>query len=259
MRRPRAGPVTVFPLVRVGAVLLGGLAVAALGSCGEPIVAGAVRGDAQLVLALRWPTMPASVSTTTPTANAVFGASIDTVEVVVTRSNESTAADELLPFPAGQDGLRFTVNVPLEQRVETLYAYVQLRAAGSALYNASSIVVLRLGGVPTVPDLPLSYVGPGADAIGVVIAQRLGSVPVRGTLQFTAVAQGPLQGAVPSPIGWSVSDATLATISASGLLTAKQTPGTLRVRAFTPTGLIDSVSVSIVVAGVPVLAPFRTP
>lgn len=213
------------------------IAAAAAGAiaCGESAQAPEFVRSAPIALALAWPT----------TADAVFGASIDSVDVTVSRRNESTALQTVIPFPAREEGLRVTIDVPLEQKVETLYVYIGLRAGQSTLYNGYGQVVLRVGTVPAAPALPLEYVGPGYDAVFVSISPRTAFVVPGGTLQFSALVQNALQGTVTPPLGWSVNDPRLATISAAGLLTAKTTNGTVRVRVTTPTGVVDSIDVLI--------------
>ncbi len=181
-------------------------------------------------------------------AHAIFGGSIDRVRVLVSRQDESTAADTTIAFSARDEELRAVVAVPLLQKVETLYVYVDLLAGQSSLWYASQQLVLRVGIVPSLPPLQLAYIGPGYDAISVAIQQRLVTVAPGGTVQLTAVAQDPFQGISASPIGWSVSDTRLASISATGLISARQATGTFHARAFTPTGLIDSIPVTITAA-----------
>lgn len=205
-------------------------------ACGE-IAQPEVRGPTvPLALALAWPEGTV--------ANAVFGADIDSVSVIVSRQNESTAASVVVPFPAGDEGIRFAVDVPLEQETETLFVYVQLRAGQTTLFYAFGDVVLRVGTVPATPPLSLEYVGPGYDAAFVSISPRTAFVAPGGTLQFSALVQNALQAIVTPPLAWSVNDTRLATISASGLLTARSA-GSVRVRVTTPTGVADSLDVLI--------------
>lgn len=222
-----------FPTLRT--LLPIAAATAAVLACGESAQAPEFERSAPIALALAWPT----------TTDAVFGASIDSVDVTVSRRNESTAMQTVIPFPAREEGLRVTIDVPLEQKVETLYVYIGLRAGQSTLYNGYGQVVLRVGTVPAAPALSLEYVGPGYDAAFVSISPRTAFVVPGGTLQFSALVQNAMQAAVTPPLGWSVNDTRLATISAAGLLTAKSANGTVRVRVVTPTGVADSIDVLI--------------
>ncbi len=209
---------------------------AALGACGER-VAGPASGTAVLSVQPRWPSAVM--------ANAVFGAGIDTVEVTVSRQNEQTAAHQVMPFPSGEEGLRFSLNVPLTQRTETLYVSIDLRQDGATVFYGSSEVVLTSGAVPRVPDLPLFYQGPGYDAVFVSLTPRTGFVQPRDTVQFSAVAQNGQQQVVAAPIAWSLSDSALARIDGTGRFISRGGLGTVRVRATTPTGVADSITVTI--------------
>ncbi len=222
---------------RLAVVAAAFVASAAATACGEAAQGPAFERSAPLALSVEWPAGT--------TANAVFGADIDSVSVVVARRNESTAAEAVFPFPAGREGLAITLDVPLEQKTETLSVYVDLRAGQSTRFYSNAQVVLRVGTIPAIPSLPLTYVGPGFDAVFLTISPRTGFVVPGGTLQFSASAQNGQQAIVAPPIGWSVSDTRLATISASGLLTARSGTGTVRVRAVTPNGVADSLNVLI--------------
>lgn len=218
----------------IAAVLMaGGAAVA----CGEPAQGPLARAGAPLALAVGWPG--------SGTANAVFGADIDAVRVAVYRRNEATAVDTTFRWSVTSEELRLAVDVPLEQKVETLYVYVDLLAGQSPRFYGSGEVVLRAETVPPTPAFELFYVGPGSDAVFLTVSPRGAFVLPNGTLQMSAVAQNGQQLVVTPPLAWSVSDTRLATISATGLLTARGATGVVQVRAATPTGLVDSVAVTI--------------
>ena len=210
-------------------------------ACGELAQPATRLASVPLALSVQWPqgTM----------ANAVFGTDIDSVDVTVSRPNESLAASAVVPFPAGQEQLRFTIDVPLQQDVETLYVYLQMRAGPTTLFYGSGEAIVRRGTVPFMPVLPLNYGGPGYDAAFVTISPRPATaplvVPAGATLQFSAVVQNSFQAVVTPPLGWSVSDTRLGSIDASGRFTAKSLAGSLFVRVATPTGVTDSVAVTI--------------
>ncbi len=212
-------------------------ALLALGACGERVAGPGADDVAVLAVQPRW---PAAVM-----ANAVFGAGIDTVEITVSRQNEQTAASRVVPFPSGQDGLRFSINVPLTQRTETLYVSIDLRQAGTTMFYGNGQVVLSSGALPRAPELPLFYSGPGSDAAFVSLTPRVGFVQPGDTVQFSAVAQNGQQQIVAAPIAWSLSDSSLARIGATGRFISRGGLGTVRVRATTPTGVADSITVTI--------------
>lgn len=212
------------------------LAVAALaGACGEPVAAPS--SSATLVVRPRWPDAVM--------ANAVFGAGIDSVRIIVSRQNEETAASAELAFPARDEGLRIGLDVPLRQRVETLWVYLDLYEDGQFSWYGSAEVVLRAGAVPAVPDLPLAYFGPGSDAVSLAITPTGGRTGFADTLFFTTSALNGQQQPVTPPVAWALSDSSLATISAAGRFISGSREGQVRVIATTPTGLADTVTVDI--------------
>ena len=210
----------------------------ALLSCGTlPSEPSLSASTASLALALAWPEPM--------TANAVFGASIDSVSVFIYRSDESTAADTIFAWAADDEELRLAVDVALRQEVETVYVNLDLRAGQTTLFYSYSQAIMRRGSVPAAPAMPLQYIGPGYDAAFITITPRGSGTTRGGTITFSATAQNAQQAIVPAPIGWSVSDTRLGTIDAQGVFTAKSTLGSVRIRAITPNGIRDSVDVTI--------------
>lgn len=219
-----------------GTAAAGLLGVLALVACGEP-AAGPGMPVATLAPAVRWPAA---------SAHSVFGAGIDHARIAVYRMSEQQVVDHTEVFPGDRDELRLRVSVPLEQRVESLWVSLELAQGTEVLYAGYADVILRLGALPAMPELPLHYVGPGWDAAWVTITPPSPRVAPGGTLLFTAVAQNQFQAIVSAPIAWSVSHPLLATISPGGLLTARAgVTGMTWVRALTPTGVTDSVFVEI--------------
>lgn len=221
----------LIPAALSGAMLL-------TAACGELAQEPQVRPEsAPLALALALPA--------TGTATSAWGADLDAVRVIVGRQNESTALDTTVAWSADADGLRLAFDIPLEQRVETLFVSVDLLAGQAVHFYASNTVVLRAEVVPTIPPLTLTYIGPGSDAVSFSVTPRSAFVLPRGTLTFVASAFNGQGLPVPAPVAWSVSDARIGSISASGVLTATARTGSVWVRAAIPTGLADSVQVLV--------------
>jgi hypothetical protein len=208
-------------------------------ACGELAQQPLDHVSAPLALAVAWP------GTGDDRANAVFGADIDRVRVYVVRQSEQTVVDSIFDFSTSSEELRLSVDVPLQQRVETLYVYVDLMAGQETRFYGSNQVVLRAETVPPTPAFELFYIGPGYDAVFATVTPRGAFVVPNGTLQMSVNVQNGQQQVVNPPIAWSVNDTRLATISSTGLLTARGTQGSVMVRAFTPTGVADSIAVTI--------------
>jgi hypothetical protein len=203
-------------------------------ACGELAQEPQLRPvSAPLALALA---LPAS-----GTASSAWGA----VRVFVGRRNESTALDTTIAWSASADGLRLAFDIPLEQRVETLFVAVDLLAGQAIHFYASNTVVLRAEVVPSIPPLPMTYIGPGSDAVSFSVTPRTAFVLPRGTLTFVATAFNGQGLSVAAPVAWSVSDSRIGSISATGVLTATARTGTVWVRGAIPTGLADSVQVVV--------------
>ena len=219
-----------FPVIL--AVILGVIA------CGE-VFEPSLSTRPPIAFALAWPTEGS-------TASATFGAGIDSVYLHISRPNESTAAETTVFFPPGREQLSLEVDIDLTQKVETLYAYMELRDSPSALYYSTAQLILRERVLPAIPAFDLIYVGPGSDAATVGISPRTTFVSAGFSVQYSATAYNGAGQPTPAPIGWSVSDPTLATVDATGKLTARAgANGTLRVRAFTPSGVADSLDVTV--------------
>lgn len=234
MLQPRR---TVRPILSLAAALVAAVGASLVAACGETLEPPLVR-TAPLALAMALPGEGTS-------ASSVFSADVDTVRIGVYRQNEATAVDTFIAWRLDDQEFRLAVDVPLEQRVETLYVYVDLLAGRSTRFYASTEVVLRAEVVPALPALDLTYIGPGWDAVFLTVTPRGTTIQPNGTAQFAASAQNGQQQVVAPPIAWSVSDTRLARVSASGLLTARAGTGQFFVKATTPTGLADSVLVNI--------------
>lgn len=186
---------------------------------------------------------PAAGSTA---ASVVFGADIDTVFVQIWRPNESIAAETTVTFPATENSLSLKLDIDLTTEAETLWAYIELRDGSSTLWYGDAEIILRERTVPKVPEFALTYVGPGNDAVTVGISPRTIFVAAGSSAQYAATAYNGQGQPTPSPIGWNVSDTRLATVDETGKLTARVgANGTVRLRAFTPTGVADSLDVNV--------------
>lgn len=206
-------------------------------ACGELAQAPELGRGTPFALALAFPGAQ--------TPNTVFGADIDAVRVYVARQSEQTVIDTVIPWALRDAEFRLAVDFPLVQKVETLYVNVDLMAGQSARYYGYGTFVVREAAVPALPPFEMYYVGPGSDAAFVTVNPRGLVLLPNGTNLMTVNVQNAQGQIVTPPVAWSVSDTRLATISATGLLTAKSNLGSVWVRAATPTGLMDSVSVLI--------------
>jgi hypothetical protein len=79
----------------------------------------------------------------------------------------------------------------------------------------------------------------------VSITPRTSFIFAGNSASHTATAYDVQGTPVGAPIGWSVSDTRLATVDSNGLVTAKSANGQLWLRALTPTGVGDSLNITV--------------
>jgi hypothetical protein len=207
-------------------------------ACGE-VLAPSASHHSPMAFALARPTE----GTTT---GSLFGADIDTVYVLISRPNESIAAETTVTFPATENALSLKLDIDLTAKVETLWGYIELRDGPSTLWYGSAEIILRERTVPKVPEFALTYIGPGYDAVTVGISPRTTFIAAGFSVQYGATAYNGSGQPTPAPIGWNVSDPSIATVDQTGKLSARAgANGMVRLRAFTPTGVADSLDVNV--------------
>lgn len=172
---------------------------------------------------------------------AAFGLTIDAVRFIVVRPIADTLADTTLAVPPGATELAVDIRVPVLSSHDSVSITVMALGGGGTLPLFSGT---RLVPVPTPippPVIPLdTYLGPAVDSI--VIQPRLPFILVNDSLRFQVA--GFNAGAPVSQfyVAWSTSDTGLARINPLGVLRAPGSRSTVRVRARTPSGAVDSVT-----------------
>ena len=110
---------------------------------------------------------------------------------------------------------------------------------------------------PAQQDLPIDYVGPGATVTRLAVSPKTMALTSPNAGVFTVQAFDANGAAVTNaPIAWTVSDATVATISDVGTITPQGKRGTVTVTAMTPTNVTDAATATVVLkpAGITVTA-----
>lgn len=177
-------------------------------------------------------------------AAGAAGVTVDHIRIVLTRPpSTQPLVDTTIALSAGQDSVSVQLSVRLLPTDDHLQADIEVLGGGIVYYHGTSDIVLQNGQQSgTTSAVTVAYVGPGAGATSIAIAQRQVSVPATATVAFTASVLDANGHAIAGvPIGWSVSDPTLGAISDSGLFAGAGRRGTGTVFAVTPTGLRDSV------------------
>lgn len=226
----RTQPVTASHFRRVFSrlrtVLALGLLVAV---CGDPIGPGGV-------------TARLSFATTTSSeaivAMQTAGLSIDNARIIIRRSDETIVLDTVIVFPAGVNEIELAATVPVEGASEMFAATIQLRSGTNVLFEGTQTVEAKRGATLTPAEINTTFVGPGANAARIDLTPPTSALTPGGTAQLTATAFDGQDQPIPNAlIDWSTSAANIATVSATGLVTAGNTGGTATITAKIPDGV----------------------
>jgi adhesin/invasin len=164
--------------------------------------------------------------------------------------DDALIQNTVVDIASDADSVDLTLSVPMLHASDTFALRIALVSpAGDTVFRAGPITVrpVSSGPVPVV-DVPLAYVGVGANAAGVEILSGA-SVLVSGEVgAFIAVARDSAGAEIPgTPIAWGTLDPALVTVSQpdTGLILANNQRGTARVVAQLLTGPADTASVGI--------------
>ena len=180
---------------------------------------------------------------------AAAGFEIDHVRLLITRPPSVVVKDTAVAYTVGQGDLPLELNVigPVGEELTVQLDYL---AGAVVLYSGTTTVktVSLITPANQVPQavIVIDAVGPGFDAASVTVTPSSGSFPTSAPIAFTAkaftAAAAEIQGAL---FGWSVDDATVATIDATGLLHPTAKGGPIKVRATTLNGVFGEATVAI--------------
>lgn len=180
---------------------------------------------------------------------ASSGLALDHVRITIVRPAADTLKDTTITFSSADTAV--TLDLSVDASVgEQLTAGLEYRAGNTVLFSGWALVTARSTTSkpgPSSAPFVLKYVGPGATAKRVVVTPDSGSFTSAGTVQFEAVgidSSGLSIG--PTPVEWSVSDTTLGTITAGGMLHPSGTRGTQTVVGTTLGGVSGEASISLV-------------
>ena len=155
--------------------------------------------------------------------------------------------DTTVAFPADEDELRIVVDVAIPERSQELRVEVELRE-GTIVYFEGSATLLALQGQTSGPSEPIdmSYVGPGVNAAFLTLNRFEPTIAPSSALQFAVTAYDAGEHIVNGlPIAWSSSDVTVATVTATGLVTSTGKVGTTTIKATALNGLTDETTISV--------------
>jgi hypothetical protein len=187
-------------------------------------------------------------------ANAdAFGIHFDSVHIVIRGLPDTTVIvkDTVVAFASdGSDTTKtLDLTVPVTSDGQRFDAGLGYTFGGTLQFYGHGPVQSHSPNSPP-PDPPriiINYAGPGAHAARVAIAQRSATLSSGQSTTLTATvfdsSGAPMPG---SPILWSTSDATIATVGATGTVQSLARRGTATIRAAAPNGASDGVPVSVI-------------
>lgn len=231
------------------------LSAAALSSCTDLFQSTSPSGArATVAIAPRFSEAATLASATLAQAGLEF----DHVRIVIARISPVDAITEKLKDTT----IAFTpssAQIKLELAIaaipsESVLGTIEFLRGSTVMFSGSATmkaIALTQASTATPVEILVSYTGPGASATTVKIQPRSGAYSSTATTTFTAKGLTAANAEVPdTPIVWSVSDESIATISSTGVLTPKGQRGTVLVIAGAPNARPDTISATLAPAAV---------
>ena len=176
-------------------------------------------------------------------APGAFNLAVDRARIQLIRAPAESVLDTTVYFPANETQLTVRLKVPLNSRREELTAAIELRSIQTLLFaGTATITVDEAGGIA--PQVPMQYVGPGADITRIEISPRDTAIKPGDRYTFTVRAYRLTAPVEEFYISWSSSDPAGAPVDATGTMTAPGAPGSTTLRAVSPTGIRDSTVIA---------------
>ena len=245
-----AGSVLPSHVLRKALLAVAGAVTFSLLSCRDSAGPG---GERTATFAIR-PVIETGVAGIVPLARA---------RVVLTRTSNEVAYDNLFDIPPGADSLTLTLEVPVFSPDEVFTLTVAfIDTAGDTAFRGGPVEVTASSGsgsggsgsTSTPIDLPITYTGVGVDAVAVEIEPPIGAILFGDTVPVQAVARRADGTAIPgTPIAWRSLDETRATFRApsngppqyAGDVIAQLQRGDARLVAQLLTGPADTASLLV--------------
>lgn len=208
------------------------LAIAvAVATCSESPTS-AVRAPVRLAFAPHFSTAAAAIYRSL----SGFDVTLDNVHVVVRDATPGPAdgpgrllEDTTIAFPATQNEITIDIDLTITGEQETVVAAIELRQGSISYFAGNQVLVATRGQTATAPEpLELGYVGPGAGAASLNVTPDAATLAPSSSFQFSARVLDQTEHVVTNlPLAWSTSDAAIATVTPSGLVTSTAKAGTV--------------------------------
>lgn len=186
---------------------------------------------------------------------AAFQLSLDNVRVLVaaapvdgiTDVSPTVLVDTTVAFPAEQSQITIGIDLTLQNAQQTVVATIELRAGDTPYFAGSQTFVVKQGDTTSAPEpVELSYVGPGATAAFVSISPNSPTLAPSASFQFNAhVIDQSEQTVTDLPLSWSTSDATIASVSPTGLVTSTTKRGSATLTVTGLNGITQQTTITV--------------
>ena len=175
---------------------------------------------------------------------------VNRFRLIVTRLGTSEVLlDEIIEVTPGQDVYDLSVEVPGIAPGEPVSVVIIAMQGETTLFESPPLTVQTTDTQTATPpqpfSVPLTYTGPGAEAVAVSIQSTGAVLPPGGTRTFEAEVTGSDGSPMPDvPLGWTVTAPAVASVDGAGTVTGGGGGRTL-LTVTTPTGLSASVWVYV--------------
>ena len=175
------------------------------------------------------------------------GLVIDKIFIEIRGSAGDVRSSQVIDFPADQSQATVKIAVRLTAAREQLTATLQLRSGSTPIFSSATPVTVWQSQTTLAKTSPLTYVGPGAAATQLKLQPPQATIAQTGSQQFATNALTANQATVTDlPItGWTSSDPTVATVSATGLVQGVKS-GTITISAHALNLLVGTASLHVV-------------
>jgi len=183
---------------------------------------------------------------------SAFAVTLDNVHIVV---RGEPAGDQLGPilkdttvaFPATADQITIAIELVIQSDQEEVVATVELREGTTAFFSGAQDLLAKQGETVSSPEpIVMQYVGPGASATLIAITPQPTTLAPTTSFQYTARAVDAAgQTVADLPLTWSTDDATIATVSQTGLVTTTGKLGLAKLSVKALNGVTASASVNV--------------
>jgi hypothetical protein len=165
------------------------------------------------------------------------GLGIEQIHLVVQRLRAEVLRDTVIPFAPTATSLTIRLPVLLSARAESLQVQLSYETiTGTVLFTGQRTILVNAGLSTTTPQVPLSYVGPGANVSYLYVTPSDSVFSFGGTAVLDVQAYDTVGAQVPNVyVNWQTDDPSIA-IDAQGRLRVPNSSGMAVIYAQTPNG-----------------------